>query len=82
MLITVKAARINKGLYQQDVADHLGLSLNAYVRKENGLRRFYVDEIAKLSQLFGVSIVNFFEAQCHNKTREQKDEQTASEEVS
>lgn len=69
MKLTVKAARINAGLTQQEVADKLGLYLTAYVRKENGKTRFYVDEVAKLSMLFSVSIENFFETGCHEKTQ-------------
>ncbi|CAJ1315962.1 helix-turn-helix transcriptional regulator [Paenibacillus nuruki] len=59
MIITVKAARINKGMTQEEVAHSIGLSLNGYKRKEGGERRFYIDEMFKLSNLFGIEIQNF-----------------------
>lgn len=69
MIITIKAARVNKGLSQQEVAKHLGMSLRAYQRKENGDVRIYADEIVALSVLLGVPVQNFFESQCRKKTR-------------
>lgn len=69
LIISVKAARINANKTQEEVAKSLGLSLNAYVRKENGIRRFYIDEIVKISCLFNVDINNFFESQCNEKTQ-------------
>lgn len=69
VLISVKAARINAQKTQEEVADFLGLSLNGYKRKENGKRRFYIDEIVALSKLFKISIGNFFEAQCRKRTQ-------------
>ncbi|MPN44964.1 hypothetical protein SDC9_192531 [bioreactor metagenome] len=71
LIITVKAARINADKSQEDAANSLGISITAYKRKENGLSRFYVDEIAVLSRLFKVNMTNFFEAQCHKKTRKE-----------
>lgn len=70
MIITVKAARVNVKMSQDEVAQALNMSLNGYKRKENGQRRFYADELAKLSKLFGVSMLNFFEAQCHQETQQ------------
>lgn len=69
MLISVKAARVNKELSQQQVANMLNLSLVAYVRKENAKSKFYVDEMVQLSHIFEVNIENFFEAQCRKKTQ-------------
>jgi transcriptional regulator with XRE-family HTH domain len=69
MLISVKAARVNKEMSQKETADLLNMSLVSYVRKENGKNKFYVDEMVQLSQIFGVSIENFFEAQCREKTQ-------------
>lgn len=69
MKITVKAARVNCGMSVKDAAMKLGLSVSGYSKKENGHARFYVDEIAALSQLFEVPFENFFEAVCHNKTQ-------------
>ena len=73
IVITVKAARVNAKKTQKEAADALGLSLNAYKRKENGIRRFYIDEIVVLSRFFGVSLDCFYESQCHKKTRDQEE---------
>lgn len=69
MNISVKAARKQKGLTQEEVAKGLGLSLNGYKRKELGERRFYIDEISHLSKILGVEIQNFFETSCPKKTQ-------------
>lgn len=69
MLISVKAARVNAKLTQEEVAEKLGLSLNGYKRKENGERRFYVDEIVQLGVILGVKLENFCEVQCRKKTQ-------------
>lgn len=58
--ITPKGLRVSEGLTQQDVANHLNLSLTQYKRKENDEVRFYADEIFKLSQLYKVPVSIFF----------------------
>lgn len=70
MIITVKAARVNANKTQKETAKALGLALSAYQRREYGQQRFYADELAKLSKLFGVPMLNFFEAQCREKTQQ------------
>lgn len=70
MQLSVKAARVNAGFSQRQTANRLGLSLTAYVRKENGKTKFYADEIVQLSRLFGVQVQIFFEASCRVKTQE------------
>lgn len=69
MQISVKAGRVNSGMSQKAVADALKLSLSQYQRKENGHVRFYADELARLSVLLSVPILNFFEAGCHDTTQ-------------
>lgn len=59
--ITPKGLRVSADLTQQEVADHLDLSLTQYKRKENGHVRFYADEIYKLSKLYDVPVGIFFE---------------------
>lgn len=71
MVVTVKAARVNAGLSQKQTADHLDLSLTAYVRKENGKTKFYADEIVRLSALLGVRVENFFEVSCLIRTHDE-----------
>lgn len=73
MKITVKAARVNTGMQIKEVAEVLNLSVGGYSKKENGHARFYIDEIAKLSQMFKVPFENFFEAECLNKTQSKLD---------
>ena len=58
--ITPKGLRVSSGKTQQEVANHLGLSLTQYQRKENGKVRFYADEIFVLSQFYDVPITLFF----------------------
>lgn len=70
MKISVKAARVNSKMKSLEVAEALGLSLGGYSKKENGHARFYIDEIAKLSNLFKIPYENFFEAECLYKTQD------------
>ena len=58
--ITPKGLRVSAGLTQQQVADHLQLSLTQYKRKENQEVRFYADEIYSLSKLYDVPVSIFF----------------------
>lgn len=69
MEMTVKAARVNSGKTQIEVAQELGMSLVAYVRKENGHTRFYADEIFQLARIFKMKADNFFEVRCRKKTQ-------------
>ncbi len=68
MKLSVKALRVNAGVKVKDAAKHLGISHRAYIRKENGETRFYVDEAVRLAHLFGVPEEIFFEAACRQKT--------------
>ena len=71
MKFTVKSVRVGfTKITQEEAAKHLGISLTAYNRKENGKTKFYADELCKLAKLFGVSINIFFDLTCHNKTQD------------
>ena len=70
MQLSVKAVRVNSKKSQDEAAKALGLSITGYRKKENGQSKFYADELAVLSQLFGVSILIFFEDRCRNKTEQ------------
>lgn len=59
--ITPKGLRVSADKTQQEVADHLGLSVTQYKRKENNHVRFYADEIYKLSKLYNVPVSIFFD---------------------
>lgn len=51
----LKKLRKQKGLTQKNVADHLGLHSNSISMYEKGNRKISIENIEKLSQLFGVS---------------------------
>jgi putative transcriptional regulator len=56
----LKAYRMLHALKQEEVAKHLGMSLSTYNCKENGSRKFTVDEAKKVCDYFGVSIEEIF----------------------
>ncbi|WP_347833958.1 helix-turn-helix transcriptional regulator [Gracilibacillus sp. JCM 18860] len=62
--ITPKGLRVSNCLNQEEVAEHLGISITQYRRKENGKVRFYADEIYKLSQLYDVPVNIFLLKKC------------------
>lgn len=51
----IKALRTQLHLSQDYVAKYLGLSRSTYTQMENGNRKVLADEVAQLSNLFGVS---------------------------
>ena len=54
--------RHQKGLYQSDVADYLGLERSTYIEYENQGRDYYSAEIMeKLAELFGVSVYDLLD---------------------
>ena len=57
----VREKRTEAGLSQDEVANHLGISLAEYQEYESGDRRFGGDHLLKLARLFGVSLGRFFE---------------------
>ncbi|GAB3051182.1 helix-turn-helix domain-containing protein [Virgibacillus ainsalahensis] len=59
-LITPKGLRVSHKKKQQEVADHLRLSITQYKRKENGHVRFYADEIYLLAKFYNVPVSIFF----------------------
>ena len=56
--LTVKQARKIADLSITEMAKRLGLSSNGYLYKEQGKRRFYVDEAIKFSKAVGIPIEN------------------------
>lgn len=69
MQISVRAARVNKGMTQKEVANALGISINAYRGRENGQLKFFAHELARLSDLFDMPLLNFLESECHIQTQ-------------
>lgn len=51
----IKALRTQLHLSQDYVAKFLGISRSTYTQMENGNRKVLADEVAQLSNLFGVS---------------------------
>lgn len=52
----VKEIRLSKNIKQCNVAKSLNITPAAYSRKENGLRKFTIDEYRELAELFNVRI--------------------------
>ena len=56
--ITLKAARVNAGLTQKDVAERLGISNKTLCSWENGITTPNVHQVQSLCDLYGVSYDN------------------------
>ena len=54
-MIKLSTVRKNSGLTQKQVAEHLGMSVNAYQRIEYGDRGTSIENWDKLEDLFNVS---------------------------
>lgn len=48
----MKECRKKMGLSQKEVAAKLGITQQAYGQKENGHRKFTIDELFKLEEIF------------------------------
>lgn len=55
MAITLKAARVNKGLTQKQAAENLGVTAEVVGNWERGITFPKVPMIKKIEQLYGVS---------------------------
>ena len=60
MQVTPKAARVNKGLTQADVAQYMGVSVDVIKRIEAGKRPLKVTEMEKLCELYECSFDDIF----------------------
>lgn len=62
MAITLKAARVNKGLTQAQAAEMLGIAVTTMVRYEAGKTFPDVEMIRKIEKLYGISYndIDFF----------------------
>lgn len=56
----VKEYRVIKGLTQNELSNLLGITQQAYSRKERGERSFTIEEIKKLKQIFNISYEELF----------------------
>lgn len=58
--LELKSLRVKHGLSQEDTAKLLGITSSTYNRKENGSRKFYVDEAGKLADIFNTTVEEIF----------------------
>lgn len=67
-LSRLKAERVAKGLTQAEMAKKIGISTNAYWRKEHGYRDISVEEFVKILNVLGYSkkqLPLFFDKSVH-----------------
>lgn len=57
--ITLKAARVNVGLTQKEVADRIGVSETTIFNWENGKNKMPLEGLVKLANLYSMSIDDF-----------------------
>ena len=55
-MIRLKELRLEKGLSQEDVAQYLGITQQAYANYERGARQADYENLRKLSEIFGTTI--------------------------
>ena len=60
--LTVEQARKVSGISQKEMAKVLHISENAYINKEKGISRFYVDEACKFAEAVNLPLetIKFF----------------------
>lgn len=56
--LTVEQARNLNGISQEKMALKLGMSKNSYIKKEKGIRRFYIDEAIDFCDIVNVDMKN------------------------
>lgn len=72
---TVKQARQLRGYSQPEMAELMGISKNAYIMKENGDSRFYVDEAYLFADKVSIPFEKIFFLQpSSQKTEHRKEE--------
>lgn len=60
MKISLKAARVNAGLKQEDIAEQLGIHVQTYQRIERNSDMATVEQAKKISAIVGVSYEDIF----------------------
>ena len=57
---TLKSLRVKNGMRQQDLAKLIGIPATTYSSKENGTRKFTIEEAVKISDIFKCDIREIF----------------------
>ncbi len=65
--MTLKELRRQNGKTAKEVADRLGLSLNALYNYENGIREIKIEQVLILSKLYDCMEREVIEAQLNSK---------------
>lgn len=60
MQISMKAARVNAGLTQKEVAGLLKISNTTLIKWENGVTYPRIDQFQRLAALYGVAVDDIF----------------------
>ena len=55
-MVTIRQIRLMNEATQEEMAELLGITTQAYINKETGKTRFYWDEVKKVSNRFNVPI--------------------------
>lgn len=74
-LSRLKAERVAKGFTQAEMAKAIGISLNAYWRKEHGQRDISVEEFIRILNALGYSkkqLPLFFDRDVDNRERKEQ----------
>ena len=58
--LTVAEARRLRNISQDKVAEHIGISLSGYRKKESGESKFYVDEAYSICELFNMNLDDIY----------------------
>ncbi len=59
-LENIKHLREAKSIKQEEMAELLGIHRDTYIRKENGLCRFYIDELFKIMLILDCEMSDIF----------------------
>lgn len=56
----LKRLRLRNGFTQESLSKEADIKLSTYIKKENGLTKFTVEEAFKISKILGCSIEEIF----------------------
>lgn len=59
--LKLKAARVEKGFTQEEMAKRMNMPISTYAAKELGKNKFNETEIAQLSNILDKDVIYFFE---------------------